>query len=371
MASSLDASPRRLSWKAKLVLVCFGLLFTCVLLEIGLRVSAGIERRRAAVLMGIHETGRPTPGPIFDPDLAYRPNPNLGDSNSDGLRDYPIGPKGGRFRVLFLGDSVAVYGDSIDDTFVGYLRAELAKHPASRPTEVINGGITGYTNYQELLFLKKYGLKFQPDLAGVEFCLNDLHKLLHAYELENGRLAPTSYFSSDSAPRVVTRSWSRRLARKSYLLAWARSHLHLQTLAAEWRARRGFSFDYNPDYNNAWKDAPWKEIETQFGDAVQLGRQNYFSIFVVVVPLAAQYNSDYLVRDRDYVLKPQRKLRELCARLGIHFLDLYPDLNTQMFIEDGLHLNKAGRQLVGRRIAAFLTESNLIPAELSPQRAEP
>ena len=41
--------------------------------------------------------------------------------------------------------------------------------------EVINAGIPGYTTYQELEFLKIYGLQMEPDLVVLGFVFNDLY----------------------------------------------------------------------------------------------------------------------------------------------------------------------------------------------------
>ena len=89
---------------------------------------------------------------------------------------------------------MAFGGDNIDDTFVAYVRSELQNNSRLVPVDVLNAGIPGYTNWQELVFLKKYGLKFRPDLVGVQFCLNDLPKILHQFEVENGRIV-TGYMS--------------------------------------------------------------------------------------------------------------------------------------------------------------------------------
>jgi len=351
------------------LLVGFGLIFSCLLLEVGLRIAAGVGTRQ--ILR--HAEGLENPPEeyrsIYDQELGFRGNPKFADHNSDGLRDHPIRlNKDTRFRVLFLGDSIAVWGEAVDDTFVGYLRAELCQHRAFRGVEVINAGVLGYTNYQELLYLKKYGLKFQPDLVGVQFCLNDLQKFQHAFQFENGQLVRSVYFSSEAEPRTVTGSWARRLARKSYLLMWLRNNLRLAIRTTKWQAAHGFSFDYNPDLSLAWYDKPWKDIERQLQEMIELGRRNGFSVFLVLVPIAAQYNTEYLARDRDYVLKPQRKLREICQGLGIPFLDLYPELDRNSFVSDGAHLGKEGRRQVGRRIATFLVRSNLLPAGGSVRR---
>jgi len=350
----------QLSWKGRVVLLIVGLFFAALVLELGLRAVAAMKNPRA------HE-GWTIPGgdpneywAIYDPDLGYRQNPKFGDMNSDGLRDHPIGPKQGRFRVLFLGDSVAVYGNNADDTFVGHLRAELKKDPALQDVDVIDAGIKGYTNYQEVLYLKKYGLQFEPDLVGFQFCMNDLFKFLHSFQVENGKLVTGTYQFSTEAVQKAPESWPVRLAKKSHLIVWAYNNLPIARSAAELQTRQGFSFDYRRDIRTAWQDAPWQDIENQLKEAVELGRERKFPVFVVALPVAVQYQADYLVKDRDYVLKPQRKLREICERLKIPFYDMYPEMNASLFVKDGIHLTADGRRQVGEKIAAFLAGQGLL-----------
>ena len=348
-------------WKKQLLLSLIGLLFAAGLLEAGLRVAAGVQERRARSQIKTTDPDAADYWAIADPELGYRMNPKYLDLNPDGLRDHPIGLKAGRFRLLMLGDSLGFYGDDLDDTFVGHMRKELHKDAAYDRVDVVDACIKGYTNFQEVEYLKKFGVKFDPDLVGIEFCLNDVHKFLMAFAFDaQGKIIPNSYsLSSEELSR--SRSWPRRLLSHSYLLVWLRDHIRFARQVASYHARQGFSFDYRTDINTAWKDEGWADIEKQLTEYRELGRQKKFPVFLVVFPVATQYQQDYLARDRDHVLKPQRKLKEICARLGIAYYDLFPDLSPEMFIEDGLHLTKEGRARVGQLIARFLIEEKLVP----------
>jgi lysophospholipase L1-like esterase len=359
-ADSVEQGRSPLSWRSKLALVSFGTLVALVLAEGALRVATAFSNPLLDEGWTPEQAQSGEYWAIYDSDLGYRQNPKFADMNDDGLRDHPIGPKADRFRVLFLGDSVAVYGDTVDDTFVGHLRATLAGDHAFDRVEVINAGVKGYTNYQELLFLKKFGVTLTPDLVGFEFCLNDLFRFLHSFELKDGHLVPGTYQFSTEALGQSTEGFWRRAAKSSHLLVWLANQLPIARNAARWRTSQGFSFDYRADVRNAWQDQSWPTIEQQLQEAVTLGQQRSFRVFLVAFPMAVQYDADYLARDREYVLKPQRKLRELCRRLGVAFYDLYPDLSANDFIEDGLHLTPEGRRVAGQKIAGFLAASGLL-----------
>ena len=359
------------TWKKQALLLLVGLVFAAVMLEAGLRVSAALAERRAQRQIKTSGADAENYWAIADPDLGYRMNPKYLDLNPDGLRDHPIGPKAGHFRVLMLGDSIGFYGDDLEDTMVGHMRKELRKDQAYDRVEVIDGCIKGYTNYQEVAYLKKFGVKFDPDLVGIEFCLNDIPKFLMAFSFDaQGKIIPNSYSVSGDALSNA-RSWPRRLMSHSYLLVWLRDHFRLAGNVASWQARHGFSFDYRTDINSAWQDKGWGNIEKQLTEYRDLGHAHNFPVYLVAFPIATQYQQDYLARDRDHVLKPQRKLKEICTRLGIPFYDIYPDLDASLFIEDAIHLTKPGRERAGQLIARFLIAQQLVPKSGPGPRTSP
>jgi len=297
---------------------------------------------------------------LYDPDLGYRPNPGVADANAFGLRDHPVTPKAGRFRILMLGDSVGYYGDTVDDTWVGRLRQELNRSVGPANLDVLNASVRGYTNYQELLFLKKYGLALEPDLVGFGFVLNDLHRILHTFKIKDGRIIGEAYDFTPEAVKSVD-SLVFRLARQSRFLVWLRRAIDPAISRVQYQFGRGFSFDYRPDMNTAWKDASWLTVKSQMEEAQALGRQHGFRLFMSIFPFADQYRATYLATDREYTLKPQRLAGELCRQLHLECLDLYPALDATLFDPDGIHLTAKGRQRVAEEVNSFLVNRRLIP----------
>jgi lysophospholipase L1-like esterase len=297
---------------------------------------------------------------VYDPDLGYRQNPAFKDMNALGFRDEPVGPKGD-FRIVLLGDSLLVYGDTRDDTVAAHVRTSLDRREPPVAVDLINAGVKGYTNYQELLLLREVGIGLNPDLVGFAFCLNDLYTFLHSFDVDNGRLVPGTYRFSDEALGADVRPWWQRLATRSQLLVALHRMLPTAADAAEMALAGGYSFDFRLDVRNAWRDEAWNQIEQQLREAVDLGRRHGFEVFVVTFPVAVQYSPDYLSRDRAYVLKPQRTMNDICDRLAIRCHDLYPDLAAGLFVEDGLHLTGDGRRVSATSIADFLGKAKLIP----------
>ena len=265
--------------------LAFLLLF--VVLEVGFRLAEAALAEEVA------------PGEswaAYDEDLAYRNRPGWGDHNAHGLRDHPVDDPKRRFRVLVVGDSVPYYGDDVDDTWPGRLETLLNADPAAPAAEVLNAGTRGYTNYQQTLWLEKYGLALEPDLVLVSFVLNDLHHILHRFEVVDGEIVGQEYSFSQEAVESVD-SGLYRLLRKSHLLVWLRRRLAIFDDLVALYTQDGFSFDYRPDFSTAWQDAPWEDVEAQLGRVVALGEERGFEVAVVVFPFGDQLREDYLARD--------------------------------------------------------------------------
>lgn len=343
-----DASARRIRRPLllRIALLLAGVLLAFLLCEITFHVVEAVKFARAGELWAVH-----------DETLGWRPNSRYGDHNALGLRDRPVEEKNGRARILFLGDSVLYYGDSVDDTLVGRLRGELQRELGAQAVDVVNAGVKGYTNWQELQFLKLRGVELEPDLVGVGFVLNDCYRMLHQFRVEDGRIVGQSYEFSEEA--VESETWLRRFLRRSRFLVWLRHRFSSIEPVPEGE----FTFDHRPDFRSAWQDEPWIAVESQLREMTEIGRSKGFRVFLVAFPFGDQYRPDYLARDADYVMKPQRKLAEICARLGIPELDLHPILDPAAdFDSDRIHLTPSGRARAAAGIAGFLREAELLPA---------
>ena len=96
--------------------------------------------------------------------------------NSLGWRDreIPIQKQEGTFRIVVVGDSITFgWGVELEETYVKQLEAILRLKTPDKNYEIINMGIEGIGLYDALQILKRYGLKFRPDLVLLGFYLND------------------------------------------------------------------------------------------------------------------------------------------------------------------------------------------------------
>ena len=243
----------------------------------------------------------------------------------------------------------------------------MNRDSAHDPSEWINTGVPGYTNYQELVYLKKYGLPLQPDLVGVVFCLNDVHEVLHNLKVVNGRLLPEGFWEPAPEAADATKGWLEPLGRRSLFLRWLRDNMTLARNVVSVYERKGYNFDYRSDFSTAWQDSKWTIIYEQMTKMTELAKAYHFRLFLVVVPFGEQYRKDYLARDSNYVLKPQRILSGFMASLGISYLDLYAYLDSGCFQADHIHLSGAGRRRAAEKIAEFLRTNKLMRIRLGPR----
>lgn len=95
--------------------------------------------------------------------------------NSLGLRDPERGYQAaaGAWRVLALGDSyVEAYGVPLAATVSQVLERRLREQGCA--ADVVNGGTTGYSTDQELLFFRSEGLHYAPRIVVLFFYYNDV-----------------------------------------------------------------------------------------------------------------------------------------------------------------------------------------------------
>jgi lysophospholipase L1-like esterase len=307
----------------------------------------------------------PFESPLYIPDyLSARDTPlrwrfsSAGGRNSLGLRNQEVAPKRpGTLRILFVGDSLVWSGEtSSGDLYTKVLEQRLNARSMNKVHfDVINAGIPGYTTYQELEFLKIYGLDMEPDLVVLGFVFNDVYyKYLHKPTKEKvlGRepAAHLHHFNTDSFPGLL----------------FARSHLAHQLVSMGeilWKrivGRPVFPFERRGDIYLAWKHYGWDHARTLIRDMHSLLREQGVPLVVLVFPVSDQVNDEYRNLDQAYVFYPQRKIREICDEYEIPMLDLteaiYREGGVKVF-RDYLHLNERGNDVVANELQEYLVDT--------------
>ncbi len=186
----------------------------------------------------------------FDPVLGWRKRASVATrnvtseyavterTNSFGLRgeEFPVEKPEGEIRILALGDSFTE-GYTVDQTevFTEPLRRRLHEALPQHPIRVINGGTTGYSTDQELLYLIRQGRRFEPDFVVLLFCDNDvLYNLRSRYWTSNKPLYGIAADGSLELTNVpLERPGARRLPLSVRVKAWFLKNSHVYRLVRD------------------------------------------------------------------------------------------------------------------------------------------
>jgi hypothetical protein len=114
---------------------------------------------------------RETDDPLLRVELIPRANRYV---NADGFfgRDYDLDKPAGVWRVVGLGDSVAMYYAAEEMNHLSLLERSLPPL-VGRPVEVLNLAVASYETPQQVRSLVVKGLKYAPDFVLVSHCIND------------------------------------------------------------------------------------------------------------------------------------------------------------------------------------------------------
>lgn len=158
---------RRLT--ARLLLVLCGLLLGVVFVEAAFRIAG--PNIPLDLTMARFQAYHPVYGFFHTPGVSGWVRTEEFTSfvkfNTQGLRGPEVAvPKpANTFRALVLGDSVVEGAQVAEDvTMAARLRTELAAQAGGRRVETVNAGVAGFGTGQQLLFLEREGLAYQPDL---------------------------------------------------------------------------------------------------------------------------------------------------------------------------------------------------------------
>jgi lysophospholipase L1-like esterase len=305
---------------------------------------------------------------IVDDDLLWRYEPNQHVTqpsrgveyliNSEGLRgaDFPVARPEGETRILSIGDSVTL-GHLVTEgsSYPQLLERYLAEESGLRTMRVINGGVNAYSTREYLLFLRKHGLSYEPDLVILGFVLNDASLLVRQYQIdrfqailhrrgESGRLSKLQRYLSrlhfvKSIRSIVERVVDPEGATRARRERQRRSTRETMSLDGD-EAKRG-----------------WELAMSEIEELARLLRENDIPLLVAAFP------HRYQVEESPVLDAPQLRLRALCEARGVHFIDLLPffleHTGDTLFV-DPVHFSARGNRLVAESIGACLLDRGLL-----------
>jgi hypothetical protein len=179
------------SWLAKLGVLGLSLALSALLFEVAVTFALGEQ-----VKFPRHVVGADFGLRINEPRATYRHKSADVEIwfriNGEGMRadrEYAKAKPAGVKRIVSLGDSFTIgYEVELEDTFSSVLERELRSRGYA--VEVLNAGVSGYSNAEALLYLERELLDYHPDLVLLSFYGNDLVDNVRTglFRLEGDRL---------------------------------------------------------------------------------------------------------------------------------------------------------------------------------------
>jgi hypothetical protein len=116
------------------------------------------------------------------------------------------------------------------------------------------------------------------------------------------------------------------------------------------------------DVRPAWVESSWTLVADELEKIQAITDDRGAKFAVVAAAYARQFDAKLLARDREFTLFPQRRLGEICERLGVPLLDLYPafEAGGAELYRDTIHFNKRGDRVAADALADFLREEGLL-----------
>ena len=330
------------------LLVTFSLVFPVTLLELGVRPYCTFVHKDTSIYQKDKELGwklRPAAKAFHDATIQI---------NSQGLRSPERGytkPSGIK-RILFLGDSIT-YGLRLEynDTYP-YLSETILKEKNRLPAECINAGIPGYSTWQEYLFWLKEGVKYQPDIVVLSFCLNDV---LNTYT----GIRFGDYGQDDPVPYIED-NWMDSLLKRSAIIYMGKHYYYKIRYGKNMREnaiyREGldaaslYEKANTPEIQHAW-ELTHTYIKKIAEETKQRNARFLFVIFPYNISLPGQGIQPWM----------PKTLLEFSAQNNIPVLDMLPvfqkDMDTMKnheltrYFRDACHPTAYGSHLAAQAIA--------------------
>jgi hypothetical protein len=339
------------------------------------------------------------PGASITTDVTERGIHNHIDIDSLGLREREIAVArpSGRRRILIIGDSIA-FGTGVD---VQERFSDLLGRKLGDDAEVINAGVPGWGNDQEMLFYEQRLRRLKPDVVVLSFTAgNDIvNNALGGALLEGGtkprfQLAGNALVMIPPAPLPPPSLESRlkSVAHKSRLLVFAKRRLmrrSYQRQVHEETSQQLHGFESYRDlshwsaYENPPDDATeaaWKVTEALLSRFAADCRADSARFVVFAMPLKLEIDDAW----REEVIKgthadptrldmqyPYRRLSAYCAAHGIEFVYPVDRFRTiaatgTLYFKKDSHPNVRGNALAAEILRGILED----PSSKSRARRE-
>lgn len=300
--------------------------------------------------------------------------------NSLGMRDreHPVAKEKGVLRILVLGDSfMEAFQVSFEESFPRLLEVRL-QEALHQTVEVINAAVSGWGSDDQLTYLKRYGIKFKPDLILVGMTLhNDVSDNMREkfHTIVGDKLVARPVQNTPFVEYVIGRS-KDFIAVNSHLYQLFREYRHLRDMRNGGERLNKHVVDLISKVDTAKLRKGW-ELTYQLLKNIQIiGKEIDAKTGIFLIPLSLQLSEgtlDYFLarhdvsRDEICLYKPQKMMKEFGRKEGIEIIDLVPYFTKwkeanqkELYLRGDGHWNQYGHRVASESIVQKLLLSGLI-----------
>ncbi len=290
------------------------------------------------------------------------------DINEQGMRadrDYAYAKPAGTKRIVSLGDSFTIgYEVDFEECFSSVLEREL--RAAGHDVQVLNAGVSGYSNAEEYLYLERELFKYDPDVVLVSFYANDLVDNVRSglFALQDGELVQLAerYVPLGTMGNLLNTNWFLiRLSERSNAFALLKESITT--------ALKGEMVEENLRNLDAGEGATPPEAGDERSAAQ---RRLAGSIFERIYAACRERNVPLVIHSIPAYREDPKRLVDMfpfddfdLEREGVHYVKsedlLEPRLATEQiyFMRSHYHWTPVAHEIAGKAIAAKVLDGRL------------
>ena len=298
------------------------------------------------------------------------------NTNSRGIRDkeYSLNKPRGIQRIVVMGDSYT-WGFGVNDSEVYTERLEAILPD----TEVINLGVTSYAIWQEILYLKREGVQYGPDVVILGFCLNDIVWGKDRSEVSDRKkktvlkqadifnitefIKKNILYKSSLYQFIIDRVYTSKQLVKALIYLGLRGPLKG---FADLNVDLQLSLQNYPDIVGKW----WSLTEAELIELKQLASDRGIRFIVAVIPSPLAMDevrfkheiSQSIFDAKEFDLdKPYRQMDNFATANNIEMINPVSVFRQRskegisLYLKRDMHLNPAGHDLLAQSIAEYLS----------------
>jgi len=276
--------------------------------------------------------------------LVWELDPNKGDINSHGMRDYEysLTKPNNTLRIAVVGDSITMGAfvkkeDIYDNVLERILNENNNKRKYSK-VEVLNFGVTGYNVFQYEETLRTKVLNFNPDIIIIGFFINDFIYTPITLKKDNETLLIINYFQDDL---LLNNKVSWFMFRHSRFFRFVYKRLTERFIFNDWDGKTHIY-----PYLLRYREEGFKSLT----NIKEIADKNDIKLILILFP-------DFIEKGNNiHYSAIHNELKEFCKKNNVPYIDFlevfkkYDLDNIYSMPYDYVHPNKKGHEIIGKEL---------------------